>query len=114
MARPPIPCISDMLQFLLKASDGWVGIPAGQVVMEGFLRIRMPPWLRRLSTRLVAVVPAAVVAGVLKSPGNSPVLCLLEPSVGCYMRRDAFNSAAVRAGGMCKVSGYNVVVDLQV
>ena len=40
---------------------------AGQVVMEGFLRIRLPPWIRRLSTRLVAVVPAAVVAGVIMS-----------------------------------------------
>lgn len=41
---------------------------AGQVVMEGFLRIRLPPWIRRLSTRLVAVIPAAVVAGVTMSP----------------------------------------------
>jgi manganese transport protein len=34
---------------------------AGQVVMEGFLTIRLPPWLRRLSTRLVAIVPAIAV-----------------------------------------------------
>lgn len=40
---------------------------AGQVVMEGFLRIRLPPWLRRISTRLIAVVPAAVTAGALLS-----------------------------------------------
>ena len=58
--------------------------------MEGFLRIRMPPWLRRLSTRLVAVVPAAVVAGVLKFSGNSLVSCLPQSFVGCYLRRDAF------------------------
>jgi manganese transport protein len=31
---------------------------AGQIVMEGFLRIRLKPWLRRLLTRLVAIVPA--------------------------------------------------------
>jgi manganese transport protein len=31
---------------------------AGQIVMEGFLHIRMKPWLRRLLTRLVAIVPA--------------------------------------------------------
>ena len=46
--------------------------------MEGFLRIRMPPWLRRLSTRLVAVVPAAIVAGVLRSHGLT-LLCLCQP-----------------------------------
>lgn len=33
---------------------------AGQIVMEGFLRIRLKPWLRRLLTRLVAIVPALV------------------------------------------------------
>ncbi|MBD3881854.1 divalent metal cation transporter [Phormidium tenue FACHB-886] len=30
---------------------------AGQIVMEGFVRFRLPPWLRRLATRLVAIVP---------------------------------------------------------
>ncbi len=34
---------------------------AGQAVMEGFLNIRLPPWLRRLVTRLVAIIPAAAV-----------------------------------------------------
>ncbi len=57
--------------------------------MEGFLRIRMPPWLRRLSTRLVAVVPAAVVAGVLTSLGNSlgrmpPSAAWLLPKAQCF------------------------------
>jgi manganese transport protein len=33
---------------------------AGQVVMEGFLQIRLPPWLRRLATRLIAIVPALI------------------------------------------------------
>ncbi len=33
---------------------------AGQVVMEGFLQLRFPPWLRRLATRLLAIVPALV------------------------------------------------------
>ncbi len=32
---------------------------AGQAVMEGFLRIRLPPWLRRLITRSIAIIPAA-------------------------------------------------------
>jgi manganese transport protein len=33
---------------------------AGQIVMEGFLNLRLPPWLRRLLTRLIAVVPALI------------------------------------------------------
>lgn len=36
------------------------GTMAGQIVMEGFLNFRMRPWLRRLITRLVAVVPAVL------------------------------------------------------
>ena len=39
------------------------GTLAGQIVMEGFLRIRLAPWLRRLITRLIAVVPAVCVIG---------------------------------------------------
>jgi len=38
------------------------GTLAGQIVMEGFLDIRVRPWLRRLVTRLIAIVPAALVA----------------------------------------------------
>lgn len=33
---------------------------AGQIVMEGFLQLRLPPWLRRLATRLIAIIPALV------------------------------------------------------
>ena len=36
------------------------GTLAGQIVMEGFLDLRLPPWLRRLVTRAIAIVPAAV------------------------------------------------------
>jgi manganese transport protein len=39
------------------------GTLAGQVVMEGFLNIRITPWLRRLITRGLAVIPAVVVIG---------------------------------------------------
>jgi manganese transport protein len=40
-------------------SSTLTGTMAGQIVMEGFLNFRMRPWLRRLITRLVAIVPAA-------------------------------------------------------
>jgi manganese transport protein len=39
------------------------GTLAGQVVMEGFLNLRMRPWLRRLLTRAIAIVPAVIVIG---------------------------------------------------
>ncbi|CAK0779561.1 hypothetical protein CVIRNUC_004804 [Coccomyxa viridis] len=54
------------------------GTLSGQVVMEGFLRIRLPPWIRRLSTRLVAVIPAAVVAGVMGNSGAGRLLVLSQ------------------------------------
>jgi manganese transport protein len=38
------------------------GTLAGQIVMEGFLDIRIRPWLRRLITRMIAIVPAALMA----------------------------------------------------
>src|SRR5947209_9165652 len=40
------------------------GTLAGQIVMEGFLNIRITPWLRRLITRLIAIVPAVIVLGL--------------------------------------------------
>src|SRR6185295_14137533 len=39
------------------------GTLAGQIVMEGFLNIRLRPWLRRLITRAIAIVPAVCVIG---------------------------------------------------
>lgn len=39
------------------------GTLAGQIVMEGFLNFRMPPWVRRLITRLIAIIPAVFVIG---------------------------------------------------
>jgi manganese transport protein len=39
------------------------GTLAGQIVMEGFLDIRLRPWLRRLITRAIAIIPAALVIG---------------------------------------------------
>src|SRR6266516_6791077 len=50
------------------------GTLAGQIVMEGFLHIRLRPWLRRLITRAIAIIPAAVVIGI---GGNDKVTSLL-------------------------------------
>lgn len=54
------------------------GTLAGQIVMEGFLNIRLKPWLRRLITRLVAVVPALIVALAYGESGTSKLLILSQ------------------------------------
>jgi manganese transport protein len=50
------------------------GTLAGQIVMEGFLSIRLKPWLRRLITRVIAITPAALVIGIA---GENKVTSLL-------------------------------------
>ncbi|PZU85465.1 MAG: divalent metal cation transporter [Shinella sp.] len=51
---------------------------AGQIVMEGFLDIRMPPWLRRLITRAIAIVPAAAVTIIYGDGGTAQLLILTQ------------------------------------
>lgn len=51
---------------------------AGQAVMEGFLNIRLPAWLRRLVTRLVAIVPAAIVTIWYGESGTAQLLILSQ------------------------------------
>ena len=53
------------------------GTLAGQVVMEGFMRWRIQPWLRRFITRSLAILPAVLVIGLR---GNSSVTDLLTLS----------------------------------
>jgi manganese transport protein len=50
------------------------GTLAGQIVMEGFLNIRLRPWLRRLITRGIAIVPAAVTAILYGEHGTAQLL----------------------------------------
>lgn len=63
---------------------------AGQIVMEGFLHLRLPSWLRRLATRLIAIVPALIVIVVFgeSSTGNllvfSQVILSLQLSFAVF------------------------------
>jgi len=50
------------------------GTLAGQIVMEGFLDIRLKPWVRRLITRLVAIVPALIVTILMGERGTAKLL----------------------------------------
>lgn len=54
------------------------GTLAGQIVMEGFLNIRLPAWLRRLITRLIAIVPAVIVTAVAGERGTGQLLILSQ------------------------------------
>ncbi len=51
---------------------------SGQIVMEGFLDIRLPPWARRLITRSIAIVPAAVVTIWYGQKGTAQLLILSQ------------------------------------
>jgi manganese transport protein len=51
---------------------------AGQIVMEGFVDIKIKPWIRRLSTRLMAIIPAVIVALLYGSSGTTKLLILSQ------------------------------------
>jgi manganese transport protein len=54
------------------------GTLAGQIVMEGFLRVRIRPWLRRLISRCLAIVPAVFVIGLMGERGVDVLLLLSQ------------------------------------
>jgi manganese transport protein len=54
------------------------GTLAGQIVMEGFINLRLRPWLRRLITRLIAIVPAVIVIGLYGEHGSGPLIILSQ------------------------------------
>ncbi|KPH78246.1 manganese transporter [Oceanobacillus caeni] len=50
------------------------GTLSGQIVMEGFIHLRISPWLRRIITRLIAVIPAFIVTWIAGSRGTADLL----------------------------------------
>ena len=54
------------------------GTLAGQIVMEGFLDISLPPWIRRLITRLIAIVPAIIVTALYGEKGIGTLIILSQ------------------------------------
>ena len=54
------------------------GTLAGQIVMEGFLNIRLRPWLRRLITRLIAIIPALFTVALYGERGTGALLILSQ------------------------------------
>ena len=58
---------------------------AGQIIMEGFLQIRLPPWLRRLVTRALAIVPAAIVTIWFGDTGAARLLILTQVALSLQL-----------------------------
>jgi manganese transport protein len=54
------------------------GTLAGQIVMEGFINLRIRPWLRRLITRLIAIIPAVIVISMYGDSGSGPLIILSQ------------------------------------
>ena len=54
------------------------GTLAGQIIMEGFINLRIKPWLRRIITRLMAIVPAIIVIAIYGSSGLTSLLILSQ------------------------------------
>lgn len=59
-------------------SSTLTGTMAGQIIMEGFLNFRMRPWLRRLITRMLAIVPAAITVYITGEQGTYKLLLLSQ------------------------------------
>jgi len=75
MLSAPIASIVFALALLASGQNSTLtGTLAGQIVMEGFLQFRMRPWLRRLLTRLMAIVPAVIVTAVSGESGTARLL----------------------------------------
>jgi len=76
-----VPIASALFAFALLASgqnSTLTGTLAGQIVMEGFLNIRLRPWLRRLITRLIAIIPAVLTAAFFGVRGTAKLLLLSQ------------------------------------
>jgi manganese transport protein len=61
------------------------GTLAGQVVMEGFMRWRMRPWVRRLITRLLAIVPAILIIGARGEGSVTDLLVLSQVALAIQL-----------------------------
>src|SRR5438876_1818878 len=76
-----VPVASGLFALALLASgqnSTLTGTLAGQIVMEGFLNIRLQPWLRRLITRIIAIVPAIIVTSISGETGTANLLVLSQ------------------------------------
>ncbi len=72
---------STLVAIALLASGQNSSIPgtlAGQVVMEGFVHLKVTPWLRRLITRTLAIIPTIIVVAINGEQGTEKLLLLSQ------------------------------------
>ncbi len=81
------------------------GTLAGQIVMEGFLNIRMRPWLRRLITRLLAVVPAVIASALYGESGTARLLIWSQVILSLQLPFAVFPLVAF-TGSRAKMGGF--------
>lgn len=96
------------------------GTLAGQIVMEGFLNIRLRPWLRRLITRLIAIVPAIFVTFYYGASGTTRLLILSQVILSMQLSFAVFplvmfTSEKAKMGEFVnskkiKIAGYTIAV----
>src|SRR5213075_1499372 len=76
-----VPIASAVFALALLASgqnSTLTGTLAGQIVMEGFLNLRLRPWLRRLVTRFIAIVPAIIATAIYGQSGTAKLLIISQ------------------------------------
>ncbi len=61
------------------------GTLAGQIVMEGFLNLRLAPWLRRLITRLIAIIPAIIAVAFYGPQGTAKLIILSQVALSLQL-----------------------------
>jgi manganese transport protein len=71
------------------------GTLAGQVVMEGFLHIRLPRWQRRLFTRLVAIIPTVIVVALYGEHGTAKLLIFSQVILSMQLSFAVFPLVAI-------------------
>lgn len=88
-----VPAASVLFALALLASgqsSTLTGTLAGQIVMEGFLNLRLPPAIRRLITRLTAIIPAVIVTILYGEHGVSQLLVLSQVVLSFQLSFAAF------------------------
>jgi manganese transport protein len=79
MLGAPVASVLFALALLASGQNSTLtGTLAGQIVMEGFLDMRMRPWVRRLITRLLAIIPALIGIGIYGEAGTTKLLVLSQ------------------------------------
>ena len=90
------------------------GTLAGQVVMEGFLNITLPGWLRRLVTRLIAILPAVIVTALYGARGTGKLILFSQAVLSMQLSFAvfplvAFTSNKVKVGSFVNGAWLRVV-----